>query len=104
MENKTKAQTFVGFAIRARKCKIGTNAVATLKKANLVIVCHTASENTKAEADKLAKKFNCPIVETVSVRLEEITHKENAKVMAIADRQLSLAILNNSENDFNVRN
>ena len=104
MENKTKAQTFIGFAIRARKCKIGTNAVATLKKANLVIVCHTAADNTKKEADKLAKKFKCPIIETVGVRLEEITHKENAKVMAIADRELSLAILNNSENDFNVRN
>lgn len=104
MENKTKAQTFVGFAIRARKCKIGVNAVGTLKRANLVIVCHTASDNTKAEADKLARKFNCPIIETVSVPLEDITHKENAKVMAIDDRQLSLAILNNSENDFNVRN
>ena len=104
MENKTKAQTFIGFAIRARKCKIGTNAVATLKKANLVIVCYTASENTKQEADKLAKKFNCPSIETVGIKLEDITHKENAKVMAIADRQLSQAILDNSENDFNVRN
>ena len=37
MENKTKAETFIGFAIRARKSRIGVNASLTLKKANLVI-------------------------------------------------------------------
>ena len=104
MENKTKAQTFVGFAIRARKCKIGVNAVGTLKRANLVIVCHTASDNTKAEADKLARKFNCPIIETVSAPLEDITHKENAKVMAIADKSLAKAVLSNLDKDFIARN
>ena len=97
MENKTKAETFIGFAIRARKSRIGVNASLTLKKANLVIVCSSASENTKKDADKLAKRFNCPV-------LEEFTHRENAKVMSVCDKKLSEAILNNSEEDFIARN
>ena len=100
MENKGKAQTFIGFAIKARKCKIGLNAVLTLKKANLIIVCNTASENTKKQAQKIANKFNCPLIIAVTSTLEQLTHKENAKVMAIADKGLSVAILDNTEKDF----
>ena len=100
MENKTKAQTFIGFAIRSKKFRIGMNASQTLKKANLIIVCHTASDNTKKEADKLAGKFHCPIIMTVSKTLSELTFRENAKVMAIADFALSKAILDNLEKDF----
>ncbi|MBR1968686.1 MAG: hypothetical protein IKJ14_03630 [Clostridia bacterium] len=103
MENKSKAETFVGFAIRAKKFRIGLNAVATLKKANLLIVCKTASENTVKDAGKLKRKFNCPMLITVEKTLEEITHRENAKVMAIADFALAKAILDNSEKDFIAR-
>ena len=103
MEKKTKSETFIGFAMRTGKFRIGTNAVATLKKAQLMIVCNTASDNTKKEADKLAKKFNCPMLETKNKSLEQITHRENAKVMAVCDKQLSDAILNNSEEDFTQR-
>lgn len=104
MENKTKAETFIGFAIRAKKFRIGMNASQTLKKINLIIVCHTASDNTKKEADKLAAKHRCKIIETVIKTLSELTFRENAKVMAIADSALSKAILDNSEKDFIARN
>ena len=100
---KTKAETFIGFAMRTGKFRIGTNAAATLKRANLVIVCNSASENTKKEAEKLARKFRCSLIEPVTVTLEELTHRENAKVMAIADKKLSEAILNNLEKDFIAR-
>ncbi len=104
MENRSKAQTFIGFAIKARKCKIGTNAVETLKKAHLVIVCESASENTKKQANKLADKFNCPLLTTKEQTLEQLTYKENAKVMAVADFALAKAILENSQDDFIARN
>ena len=103
MENKSKAETFIGFAMRTGKFRIGTNAVATLKKAQLVIVCSTASDNTKKGAVKLARKFGSPLLETKNKSLEQITHRDNAKVMAIADKQLSDAILNNFEEDFTQR-
>lgn len=104
MNKVSKAQTYIGFAMRTGKFRIGTNAAATLKKAELVIVCKSASDNTKKEADKLARKFHCPILETKEITLDEFTHRENAKVMAIADKSLSLAILSNSDEDFIARN
>lgn len=104
MENKSKAETFIGFCVRARKCKIGMNASCTLKKAQLMIVCHTASENTVKEAKKLAVKLHCELLMTKTKTLEEMTHKQNAKVMALTDQALSKAILDNSENDFIVTN
>ena len=100
MKNKGKAETFIGFAMRTGKFRIGTNACATLKKASLMIVCRSASENTKKEAEKLAKKFRCPLLETVNKTLDDYTHRENGKVMAIADKSLSQAIMDNSEEDF----
>ncbi len=100
MESKSKTQTFVGFAMRTGRFKIGVNAVSTLKKANLIIVCKSASENTKKESVKLAKRFKAPLLETVNKTLEELTFRENAKVMAITDGDLAKAILDNLEKDF----
>ncbi len=104
MENKSKAETFIGFAMRARKYRIGVNAVGTLKKVNLILICHTASENTVKDALKLASRFHCTALLTKQKTLEEITHRENAKVMAITDSALSKAILDNSKEDFIARN
>jgi ribosomal protein L30E len=101
--DKSKAETFIGFAMRTGNFRIGANAAATLKRANLMIVCSSASENTKKEAEKLAKKFKCPLIEPTVKTLEEITHRENAKVMAIADKNLSAAILDNLEKEFIAR-
>ena len=100
MENKTKAETFIGFSIRARKCRIGTNAVATLKKAELIIVCHTASDNTVKEAESLARRFKCKIIKTVTKPLSSLVVRENAKVMALTDKALATALLTNIANDF----
>lgn len=97
---KSKGETFVGFAVRARKCRLGVNACATLKRANLVIVCFSASENTVKDAKKLAVKFNCPLFRTVKKPLEEMTHKENVKVMTIFDAALADAVKNNRGDDF----
>ena len=103
MEINKKAETFIGFAMRTRKFRIGANASATLKSAYLVIVCRSASENTKKEAEKLAKRFRCPLLETVTKLLEEYTHRGNAKVMTVADKGLAKAIMDNSEKDFIAR-
>jgi DNA primase catalytic core len=75
-----------------------------LKKANLIIVCKSASDNTKKQADKFASRFHCPIIETVTNTLEELTFKGNAKVMAIADQALASAVLENIQDDFIARN
>ena len=97
MTNRSKVETFIGFAIKTGKYKIGTNACQTLKRAKLVIVCQTASENTVDLAKKLAKKFNCKLLQTAINPLEYYTKKENAKVMAIENGDLAKSILLNKE-------
>ena len=101
MEKTTKAKTFIGFAIRTGKFTIGLNAIETLKRSNLIICCNTISENSLKKAKKLANKFNCPLIQTVSEKLEDITFKENAKAMAVYDVKLAKAILENLDQDFN---
>lgn len=100
MENKGKTQTFLGFAVRANKYRTGFNSVASLKRVYLLVVCKTASENSLNEAKKLATKFHCPLIQTETDRLEEIIFKQNAKIMAVTDKELARAAIINSEKDF----
>ena len=88
---KSKAQTFIGFAIRKRALVTGTNAVtATRTPVYLMFVCDSASDNTKEEAQKIATKKRCPLYQS-SQLLEEVTGKENCKVAAMCDKQLAAA-------------
>ena len=100
MENKSKVATFIGFAIRKGSYKIGVNAIFTLKKANLLILCKSAGKDTTRQALKLSKRFNCKLIRTKSEPLSTFTFRENAKLMAITDGALSVAIFSNSENEF----
>lgn len=100
MEQKSKVATFIGFAIRAGTCKMGLNACATLKKANLMLVCCSTGKSTVEKAISLAKKLNCPVLITKNKLLDSFTHKENSKVMAITDKALAKAILDNAIEDF----
>ena len=94
---KSKAFTFIGFAIKARKVKMGVNAVATLKRAEILIVCHTASENTVKDAVSLAKRLNAKLYMLNEVNLSDVTFKDNCKLIAITDKPLSEAIIKSDE-------
>lgn len=98
---KSKPLTFIGFAIRARKVRAGTNAIATLKGGvKVIIICHTASENALKEAIKLCKKFNVPLVTSKTYKVEDIIKKQNCKLLAIQDESLGNAILQNLDECF----
>ena len=100
MEKKTKAETFVGFIVRSGKYRVGLNSVASLKSAFLIIVCHTASENSKKEAKSLANKLHCPLLITKEKPLEDLIFRANVKIMAVTDRGLAKAVIENSLEDF----
>ena len=103
MEQKSKVATFIGFAIRSGACKTGLNASATLKKANLMLVCCSTGKSTIDKATSLAKKFKCPILITKNKPLESFTYKENSKVMAITDKALAKAIIDNATEEFTLK-
>ena len=100
LEKKSKVETFIGFSIKAGKVRCGVNAIATLKKVNLLILCATASDNTKEDAKKLMKRFHCHLIISNKKTVEELTGKEKCKLMAITDKGLSKAIEDNLDNDF----
>ena len=96
---RSKAETYLGFARKSGNLRSGVNAIATLKKVHLLIVCETASENTVKEAAKLAARFNCPLMKT-GVPAEKIAGKENCKLLAVTDGNLAKAITECSDDNF----
>ena len=90
---QTKLNTFIGFAIKARNAKLGVNAVKTLKRADLLILCSTSSENTLKESVSLSKKLNAKLYILKEIKLEDVVFKENCKLIAVCDKNLSKAII-----------
>lgn len=100
MENKTKAETFIGFAVRAGKFRSGTNTLSTLKKAYVILVCESAAENTLNVARKYGNKYRCAVLITKGVFLSEIAHKDGIKIAAVTDLPLAKAIIDNAVPNF----
>ncbi len=98
---RSKFETFIGFAIRKRALITGLNSVESLKRAYLILVCESASENTKKQALDFARKFNCEAV-LCKIPLEDITGKLNCKIAAVTDKNLAVAAVNNSDENFSV--
>ncbi len=97
---KSKAQTFIGFAVRKRALVAGTNSVeATRLPIYFMLVCQSASDNTKKEAQKIANKKRCPLYESKEP-LEALTGKENCKVAAVCDKELSAAFIQYCDDTF----
>ena len=80
---------------------MGSNSVGTLKKAFLIIVCNSASEGTKKLASSYANKFSCPLMLS-KILLEDITLKENCKLVAVTDKNLAKAIIENQDDNFSI--
>lgn len=80
---------------------MGSNSIATVKKAYLILLCASASDNTKKLAQKYCKKFHCDLMLTHKP-LEDLCGKENCKISAITDKNLAKAVLENKDENFSV--
>lgn len=101
-EIKEKIISYIGFAIRARKVKLGVNAALTAKphSIKLIVLCHTASENTVKDAIGIAKKHHAKIVLSKASKVEDIVCKNNCKLIAVLDVGLAKAITDNLNENF----
>ena len=100
-EKPEKIVSYIGFALRARKIKAGVNAIGTVKRGiYLLIMGESAAPNTKKEALSLAARHHAKIVVTKDILLADIVGKENCKLVALTDRNLSRAILDNLNEHF----
>lgn len=100
MDSRSRAETFIGFAVRARKIRFGSNTLATLKKAYVVLVCNTAAENTVKAAAKYGSKYGCRVFRTADKTLAELSHREGVKIAAITDFSLAKAVIDSAAEDF----
>ena len=95
-ENKIAA--YLGLARRAGKLALGVNAAFACKGGVYLLVAdEAASENTKKEISKLARRFDCPVVWTED--LETLTGKEYCKLAAVREENLASAIRKVSERE-----
>lgn len=103
MKTLSKPLTYLGFALKANKLRTGINAINTLKSdVYLVVLSKDGEKNAVKEAKKIAAKFNCPLVQTITFTLAEFTGKENCKVAALTEENLAKAIAENLGEDFKV--
>ena len=102
MEKRAKAESYLGFCLRARKITLGTGATDCLKNGvHLIIVCSTASENCFKLAKKFAKRHSCPLMVCKS-GLENAVHRPGCKIAAITDRELAQAVISSADENFEI--
>ena len=96
----SKIETYIGFCIRAGKISVGSGAISTLKGGvKLLILDGTAAKNSMRLALKFKNRFNCPLI-ICKTGFGRVVNREGAKLAAIRDEELSKAILQNLDQNF----
>ena len=102
MEKRAKAESYIGFCLRARKIVLGTGATECLKRgAYLILVCSTASQNCFKLAQKFARRHSCPLMICKS-GLENAVHKAGCKLAAVTDGKLAAAIISAADDNYEI--
>lgn len=97
---KSRIETFIGFCIKSRKIALGSGAISTLRGGvYLLIVDGTAAKNTKRLALKFQNRFSCPLLICKS-GFEIAVNKDGCKIAAVRDGELSKAILESKEDNY----
>ena len=100
----SKIETYIGFCIKSGKISLGSGAIDTLKNGvKLLILDGTAAKNSQRLALKFKNRFNCPLIICKS-GFECIVNREGAKLAAIRDEELSKAILQNLDGNYEIVN
>ena len=98
--SRGKADTFIGFCVRAGKISLGSGAVDVLRKGvYLLVLSADASENTQKLAVKYKNRLHCPLIICKS-EFDTVVNKPGCKIAAIRDKQLSKAILDNLDDNY----
>lgn len=94
---RDKVKTLLGFALRSGKVIFGVDNIISLnKKKHIVITSSDLSENSFR---RLKENISIPILICKYATLQEISYRDNCKVIAITDKQMAEAIKNNFNSD-----
>jgi hypothetical protein len=96
---KSSDLAYAGFSVKARKIIYGIEQIKESRtRAYVILLCKSASRNTKKAAANFAKNKNLPLLVTKEMLLEEIVNKKNCKAAALTDINLANALIKNMVN------
>lgn len=89
-----KVVSILGFAIKAGKVLYGCDSIERYhKRKYLMILCGTLSDNSR---DKIIRsQVGVPTVVVKQTTVEEMTHHSGCKAIAVIDKQMAQAMLDN---------
>ena len=89
----SKIETYVGFAIRKGSVVFGCDSIKTYrKKIWALLYTPSLSDNSLSVLKEVAARINRPLAQIPEM---EILSKKNCKALAICDKSLANAILEN---------
>jgi len=91
----SKAESLLGFAIKAGRVIFGADNIVAAKKTYLILICKGLSENS---VKKLLRQDAQILISNKP--LEEVLHRPGCKSAAVTDKEMARAILQNSDNNF----
>lgn len=92
--NESKVKTYLGFAVKAGKIVWGADNILARKRFYpLIVVSNTASVRLKRDIEEYAAD-KIPVIEVED--LSALISKENCKAVAVTEKNLAKAILENS--------
>ena len=92
-----KIRTYIGFAFKAGKCVLGVDNIVKIKKPMLILYSTSLSQNSIKKAQESATQNNQEFIGIQN--FNEITPREGCKALAIKDKNLASAILEQLNNE-----
>ena len=98
-----KVSTIIGFAVKANKLIYGMDELDSGKrKRYLIIFCGSLSERARKDLNAIAIRDHVPLIEVKTRKLEDIVNKKNCKVIGVANKQMSEAIIKYITDDYSL--
>ena len=90
--NNNKVGSYIGFAIKARKCLFGYDAIYKSQKVQCIIYSDDLSEKSAENLRYYAERNEIPIYSIGSAELKDYVSRDGVKAIGITDINLAGAI------------
>ena len=97
---KSKIETYIGFAIRSRKIIFGAETIEKQKKGVFLLVIDGGiGKNSLKPMLRAQEKLGCPLYITDDGALAGWVHRPAVKAVAITDDNLASAMINSADDE-----
>ncbi len=91
--SNNKVQTYLGFAIKARKIVFGADDILKTKRQKVILASKNLSEASLQKIETFANTKNIPLIIVDNQTFLSVFGEKNIKVIAITDEGLASAII-----------